>query len=226
MNKKLLITIILLTSIYIISFPKKETNFIMPKNNVIDHDYNYIDINYNDKHIKITLQNYIIGVVAAEMPASFHEEALKAQSIASRTYLINTMSTTPVDTTTNNQVYIDESAMKDKWGTDFETYYNKISKCVKDTKREIITYNNQPIKAFYHSMSNGYTDSSINVFKEQYDYLNITESHEQNTTRTITLSKQYFCTKLDIECSNITISNIKKEIYLNNGYFCILIVMK
>lgn len=183
----------------------------MPKNNVIDHDYNYIDINYNDKHIKITLQNYIIGVVAAEMPASFHEEALKAQSIASRTYLINTMSTIPVDTTTNNQVYIDESAMKDKWGTDFETYYNKISKCVKDTKREIITYNNQPIKAFYHSMSNGYTDSSINVFKEQYDYLNITESHEQNTTRTITLSKQYFCTKLDIDCSNITISNIEKD---------------
>ena len=211
LNKKLLITIILLTSIYIISFPKKETNFIMPKNNVIDHDYNYIDINYNDKHIKITLQNYIIGVVAAEMPASFHEEALKAQSIASRTYLINTMSTNPVDTTTNNQVYIDESAMKDKWGTDFEIYYNKISKCVKDTKREIITYNNQPIKAFYHSMSNGYTDSSINVFKEQYDYLNITESHEQNTLKTITLSKQYFCTKLDIECSNITISNIKKD---------------
>lgn len=211
MNKKLLITIILLTSIYIISFLKQETNFIMPKNNVIDYDYNFVDIDYNDQHLKITLQDYIIGVVAAEMPASFHEEALKAQSIASRTYLINTMSTTPVDTTTNNQVYIDKQTMKEKWGTDFETYYNKISKCVKDTKREIITYNNQPIKAFYHSMSNGYTDSSINVFNEQYDYLNITESYEENTTRTITLSKQYFCTKLNIDCSNITITNIEKD---------------
>ncbi|MGN0966978.1 MAG: SpoIID/LytB domain-containing protein, partial [Candidatus Coprovivens sp.] len=125
----------------------------MPKNNVIDYDYNFVDIDYNDQQFKITLQDYIIGVVAAEMPASFHEEALKAQSIASRTYLINTMSTTPIDTTTNNQVYIDKQTMKEKWGTDFETYYNKISKCVKDTKREIITYNNQPIKAFYHSMS-------------------------------------------------------------------------
>lgn len=211
MNKKLLITIILLTSIYIISFLKQETNFIMPKNNVIDYDYNFVDIDYNDQHLKITLQDYIIGVVAAEMPASFHEEALKAQSIASRTYLINTMSTTPIDTTTNNQVYIDKQTMKEKWGTDFETYYNKISKCVKDTKREIITYNNQPIKAFYHSMSNGYTDSSINVFNEQYDYLNITESYEENTTRTITLSKQYFCTKLNIDCSNITITNIEKD---------------
>lgn len=211
MNKKLLITIILLTSIYIISFLKQETNFIMPKNNVIDYDYNFVDIDYNNQQFKITLQDYIIGVVAAEMPASFHEEALKAQSIASRTYLINTMSTTPIDTTTNNQVYIDKQTMKEKWGTDFETYYNKISKCVKDTKREIITYKNQPIKAFYHSMSNGYTDSSINVFNEQYDYLNITKSYEENTTRTITLSKQYFCTKLNIDCSNITITNIDKD---------------
>ena len=211
MNKKLLITIILLTSIYIISFLKQETNFIMPKNNVIDYDYNFVDIDYNNQQFKITLQDYIIGVVAAEMPASFHEEALKAQSIASRTYLINTMSTTPIDTTTNNQVYIDKQTMKEKWGTGFETYYNKISKCVKDTKREIITYNNQPIKAFYHSMSNGYTDSSINVFNEQYDYLNITKSYEENTTRTITLSKQYFCTKLNIDCSNITITNIEKD---------------
>lgn len=211
MNKKLLITIILLTSIYIISFLKQETNFIMPKNNVIDYDYNFVDIDYNNQQFKITLQDYIIGVVAAEMPASFHEEALKAQSIASRTYLINTLSTTPIDTTTNNQVYIDKQTMKEKWGTDFETYYNKISKCVKDTKRKIITYNNQPIKAFYHSMSNGYTDSSINVFNEQYDYLNITKSYEENTTRTITLSKQYFCTKLNIDCSNITITNIDKD---------------
>lgn len=211
MNKKLLITIILLTIIYIISFLKQETNFIMPKNNVIDNTYNFIDINYNNQHLKITLHDYIVGVVAAEMPASFHEEALKAQSIASRTYLINTMSTTPIDTTTNNQVYIDKTKMKEKWGNQFDKYYNKISNCVKATKRKIITYNKQPIKAFYHSMSNGYTDSSINVFNEQYDYLNITESHEENTKKTITYSKQDFCTKLNIDCTNISITNIEKD---------------
>lgn len=183
----------------------------MPKNNVIDHNYNFIDINYNDKHLKITLHNYIVGVVSAEMPASFHEEALKAQSIASRTYLINTMSTTPIDTTTNSQVYIDGKEMKEKWGTEYEKYYTKISNCVKATKREIITYNNHPIKAFYHSMSNGYTSSSINVFNEQYDYLNITESNEENTLKTITFSRQYFCTKLNIDCNAITLTNIKKD---------------
>lgn len=213
LNKKLLITIILLTIIYIISFFQKETNFIMPKNNVIKKDISYIDIDYKGKHLKLNIDDYIIGVVAAEMPASFEEEALKAQSIASRTYLINTMSTTNlIDTTTNNQAYIDTSTMKEKWGSDYLKYYNKISKCVKETKDKIITYQNKPIKAFYYSMSNGYTESSLNVFNEQLDYLNIIESKwDKDNEETITLSKEEFCNKLNIECSNITITNIKKD---------------
>ena len=213
MNKKLLITIILLTIIYIISFFQRETNFIMPKNNFKDINLSYVDINYNDKHLKVSIDDYIIGVVAAEMPASFEEEALKAQSVASRTYLINTLSTTNlVDTTTNNQVYIDKSAMQEKWGNDYNKYYNKISNCVKETKDKIITYQNKPIKAFYYSMSNGYTESSLNVFNKQLDYLNIIESKwDKDNQEIITISKNDFCTKLNIDCSNIRITNIKKD---------------
>ena len=213
LNKKLLITIILLTIIYIISFFQRETNFIMPKNNFKNINLSYVDINYNDKHLKVNIDDYIIGVVAAEMPASFEEEALKAQSVASRTYLVNTLSTTNlVDTTTNNQVYIDKTAMKDKWGIDYIKYYNKISNCVKETKDKIITYQNKPIKAFYYSMSNGYTESSLNVFNEQLDYLNIIESKwDKDNQEIITISKNDFCTKLNIDCSNIIISNIKKD---------------
>ena len=228
MNKKLLITIILLTIIYIISFFQRETNFIMPKNNFKDINLSYVDINYNDKHLKVSIDDYIIGVVAAEMPASFEEEALKAQSVASRTYLVNTLSTNNlVDTTTNNQVYIDKTAMKDKWGNDYNKYYNKISNCVKETKDKIITYQNKPIKAFYYSMSNGYTESSLNVFNEQLDYLNIIESKwDKDNQEIITISKNDFCTKLNIDCSNIIISNIKKDksnriktIIINNKLF-------
>lgn len=211
MNKKLIIIILLLTIVYIISFTKKETNFIMPKNNVIDKDYNYIDIEYKDKHLKVSLHNYIIGVVAAEMPASFHEEALKAQSVASRTYLINTMSNKPLSTTTDTQVYIDEEEMKKKWGSEFEKYYTKIKKCVRETNREIITYNNEPIKAFYHSMSNGYTNSSLNVFNENYEYLNVTNSLEINTIKTITIDRNEFCYNLNINCEIINISNIERD---------------
>jgi stage II sporulation protein D len=185
----------------------------MPKNNVIKRDIIYVDINYNGQHQKINIDDYIIGVVAAEMPASFEEEAIKAQAIASRTYLINSVSSTNlIDTTTNNQVYIDTSVMKDKWGSDYLKYYNKISNCVKETKDKIITYQNKPIKAFYYSMSNGYTESSLNVFNEQLDYLNIIESKwDKDNQETITISKKDFCTKLNIDCSNISIDNIKKD---------------
>lgn len=185
----------------------------MPKNNFKNIDITYVDINYKDKHLKLNIDDYIIGVVAAEMPASFEKEALKAQSIASRTYLINTMSTANlIDTTTNNQVYIDKSAMLEKWGNDYNKYYNKISNCVKETKDKIITYQNKPIKAFYYSMSNGYTESSLNVFKEQLDYLNIIESKwDKDNQETITISKTDFCQKINIDCSNITITNIKKD---------------
>lgn len=213
MNKKLLITTILLTIVYIISFNNKETNFIMPKKNVIKEDAIFVDINYQNKHKKIELEKYIIGVVAAEMPASFEIEALKAQAIAARTYLINTMSTKKmVDTTTSNQVYIDEIAMKEKWKNDYQKYYNKIKSSVASTKGKIITYKEKPIKAFYHSRSNGYTESSLNVFNEKYDYLNIIESKwEEQNTETITISKQDFCEKLDITCNSISIDNIIKD---------------
>ena len=213
MNKKLLITTILLTIIYIISFNNKETNFIMPKNNVLKEDAIFVDINYQNKHQKIELEKYVIGVVAAEMPASFEIEALKAQAIAARTYLINTMSTNKlVDTTTSNQVFIDKTAMKEKWQNDYQKYYDKIKLSVASTKGKIITYKEKPIKAFYHSRTNGYTESSLNVFNEQYDYLNIVESKwEEQNTETITISKQDFCQKLDISCNTILIDNIVKD---------------
>lgn len=212
MNKKLLITTILLTIIYIISIDK-DTNFIMPKNKVIDNNLMYVDINYEGKHLKVGLEDYVIGVVAAEMPASFEEEALKAQGIASRTYLINTMSNKrTVNTDTSSQVYIDKSKMIDKWEEKYEYYYTKIKNAVLSTKGKILTYKNEPIKAFYYSMSNGYTESSINVFNENYDYLNVVESKwDMNNEETKVIKKEEFCKLIDINCERIIISNIKVD---------------
>lgn len=212
MNKKLLITTILLTIIYIISI-NKDTNFIMPQNKVIDNEIYYVDIDYKNKHVKLSLEDYVIGVVAAEMPASFEIEALKAQGIAARTYLINNVSMNKtIKTDTNFQVYIDKNEMKNKWKDKYDYYYNKIKEAVLSTKGKILTYNNQPIKAFYYSMSNGYTESSINVFNEYYDYLTIKESKwEQDNIQTKTINRSDFCNLLSINCNNINISNIKLD---------------
>ena len=90
------------------------------------------DVNYVD------LDEYLLGVVAGEMPANFEKEALKAQVVASRTYVYNR--NLSVDNTTNTQVYLDDSEMKKKWGDNYNEYYEKIKIAVAETKNEVMMY--------------------------------------------------------------------------------------
>ena len=212
MNKKLIYTLVILIPITIISFFYKGTNFIMQENKQTV-DKHQINVETIDKLLTVDIEEYIIGVVAGEMPALFHVEALKAQAIASRTYLINHLqSNNSISNTTDDQVYLTKEEMKEKWGEDYEKYYNKIKEAVTTTKDLIMYYENEPIKAYYFSTSNGYTASSISVFNEQRDYLTSVESpFDQNNSNTIEITKQDFCTKLDISCNQISITNITKD---------------
>ncbi len=212
MNKKLIYTLVILIPITIISFFIKGTNFIMQKNKQSVDKYQ-INVETTDKLLTIDIEEYIIGVVAGEMPALFQEEALKAQAVASRTYLINHLQTNDsITNTTDDQVYLTKEEMKDKWGEDYDKYYAKIKKAVIETKNLIMYYQNKPIKAYYFSTSNGYTASSISVFNEQKEYLNSVESpFDKDNSHTIEISKQDFCNKLNIQCNNISIANIIKD---------------
>lgn len=212
MNKKLIYTLVILIPITIISFFFKETNFIMQKNKQSVDKYQ-VNIDTTDKLLTVELEEYIIGVVAGEMPALFSEEALKAQAIASRTYLINHLqSNNSISNTTDDQVYLTKEEMKEKWKDDYDKYYNKIKEAVTATKGLIMYYNNEPIKAYYFSTSNGYTASSISVFNEQRDYLTSVESpFDQDNSNTIEISKKDFCNKLDISCNQISTTNIIKD---------------
>ena len=212
MNKKLIYTLVILIPITIISFLFKGTNFIMQKNKQIVDKYQ-VNVETTDKLLTVDIEEYIIGVVAGEMPALFHDEALKAQAIASRTYLINHLqSNKTITNTTDDQVYLTKEEMKEKWKEDYEKYYNKIKEAVLSTKDLIMYYNNEPIKAYYFSTSNGYTASSISVFNEEREYLTSVESpFDKDNSNTITISKEDFCTKLSITCNQISISNIAKD---------------
>ena len=127
-----------------------------------------IKINKNNEINELNLEDYIVGVVAGEMPASFNIEALKAQAVASRTYAMykTEISDTELKTTTDDQVYITVDEMKEKWGIDFNEYYNKIKKAVKDTKNLVMKQDDKLFKSFYFAMSNGYTEDSSQVFGE------------------------------------------------------------
>ena len=212
LNKKLIYTLVLLIPLTVISFYLKETNFIIQKNKQNVDKYQ-VNIDTTDNLLTVDLEEYIIGVVAGEMPALFHEEALKAQSIASRTYLIHHLqSNKTISNTTDDQVFLTKEEMKDKWKDDYDKYYEKIKQAVTATKNLIMYYDNKPIKAFYFSKSNGYTASSISVFNEQYEYLTIVESpYDQDNLNTIEISKKDFCIKLNITCNQISITNITKD---------------
>lgn len=131
----------------------------------------------NGTILEITLTDYLIGVVGAEMPASFNIEAIKAQAVAARTYTLKRVLNNQVLTdTTINQKYEDVSTLKSKWGSDFDKYYNKIKEAVISTDKEVITYNGNYIDAIYHSTSNGKTEDSIYVWGNEYAYLKSVDS--------------------------------------------------
>lgn len=125
-----------------------------------------VKINKNNKIEELNLEDYIVGVVAGEMPASFEKEALKAQAIASRTYALyqKEISNNVLEITTDDQVYNTTDEMKEKWSEDYEKYYKKIKDAVSETKYMIMKKNNKLFKSFYFAMSNGYTEDEVAVF--------------------------------------------------------------
>jgi stage II sporulation protein D len=129
----------------------------------------------------IPLEQYVVGVVAGEVPATFDSEAIKAQAIAARTYVLkrveyNKNKDYDVVDTVLNQVYLDVEYLKKAWKNDYITKINKMRKAVADTKGEILTYDNKLVDALFFSTSNGYTENSEEVFGFKAPYLRSVES--------------------------------------------------
>lgn len=134
---------------------------------------------------KLSLEDYIVGVVAAEMPAEFELEALKAQALTARTYIVNQLLSeqkigvpegADVTDTENHQVFRSDEELRKQWGADYKWKIKKIKKAVKATAGQILTYNNEPIYAAFFSTSNGYTENSEDYWKSETPYLKSVES--------------------------------------------------
>lgn len=178
-----------------------------------------VKVNKDSNIYEMNIEEYLIGVVGCEMPALFEEEALKAGTVAARTYLLNKLENNEnyiISSTTNDQCYSDENELKEKWGDNYSNYRSKIEKAVNETKGEYMTYNGEIIKAFYFSTSNGKTENVQNVFGEKLDYLvSVDSNYDKNTTqfnKTIEITKSDFLKKLNLsESKEIKITNITKN---------------
>lgn len=112
---------------------------------------------------EIALEDYVLGVVSAEMPASFELEALKAQAVAARTFVLSR--NLQVDDTTANQVYHDENQRREKWQENFDIYEGKIREAIESTKGEVLMYDGNYISALFFSSSNGKTENNEDYFE-------------------------------------------------------------
>ena len=129
----------------------------------------------------IALEEYVVGVVSGEMPVSFELEALKAQSVASRSYVLKKIENNKdneydVVDTVSNQVYLDDNQLKEKWGDNYSKYISKARQAVNETSMEYLEYQGEVIDAMFFSTSNGYTEDSGVVFQKSLPYLKSVES--------------------------------------------------
>ncbi len=142
---------------------------------------------------EVPVREYVIGAVCAEMPAAFEEEALKAQAVAAHTYaerqhLRELASPTPglcgadlSDDTSVYQGFLTEEEAKKCYGENADAYYSRISEAVDEVLPYIITFDDEPIIAAFHSISPGMTESAGNAWGTDVEYLIPVDSSEDTS---------------------------------------------
>ena len=216
---------------------------------IYDKNYKEIELEYiNNVFIRvkrqktneietIPLEEYIVGVLAGEMPITFELEAFKAQAVASRSYALtrieyNKEKEYDVVDSVMNQVYLDNDYLKEAWGSSYVKNINKLRQAVNETIDEYLVYEGKIVDAMFFSTSNGYTEDSGNVFNFSLGYLQSVESPWDQEVSAAFLTKKYmtlsdFYKKLGIDYNkNLNIEITKRSesgrimiIYINGVKF-------
>lgn len=169
--------------------------------------YKKINLLHNNENVVETLEleDYLINVVAAEMPVEYEEEALKAQATVARTYTLYQIenghkhdNADVCDSSTCCQAWISKEKRYEKWGDNQDGKWSKLTNAVYSTAGEVITYNGKPIDAFFHSNSGGTTEIPINVWGgSDFPYLQVVETSGEDEYSQYYSEKEY--TKAEIE---------------------------
>ena len=187
---------------------------------------------------ELDLEEYIKGVVVSEMPANFHEEALKAQAVAARTYYMNKRINPCKDAeskgaeicdSTNCQVYMDKEEIMSKWiKDDRESNWDKIDKAVEATRGEVLTYEGVVLEyPQFFAISSGKTEDAVDVFSMNIPYLKSIDSEGEEIApkfeSTLSISLDEFVDKMKVKYNDIVLSkdtivnSIKIQSYTQGG---------
>ena len=165
-----------------------------------------------DRAETLSMRDYVIGCVAAEMPAAYEPEALKAQAAASAT-LARYMRAHNTDNAAlkggviaadpgSYQGYLDNGALRERWGDSFDAYYKKIADAVDEALPYVITCAGEPIEAAFHAVSSGRTENAEVIWGKAEPYLVSVESEGDRLSPGYasgeTVAPEAFCEKLGL----------------------------
>ena len=134
----------------------------------------------------LSMRDYVIGCVAAEMPAVYEDAALRAQAAASAALARYMQANNKENDALKGGViaadpasyqgYYTEEEMRERWGDDFDRYYQKIAAAVDETLPYTLTYNGAPVVAAFHAVSSGETETAETAWGKAIPYLISVES--------------------------------------------------
>ena len=183
---------------------------------------------------QVKIDDYLCNVVSAEMPADYEIEALKAQAVVARTYTIYKINNKKhenadiCDDSTCCQAWVDKETRFSRWEeSKRESNWEKIQKCIQETQGQIVTYQNQPINAFFHANSGGKTELPVNVWGGTgLPYLQVVETAGEEGYKQyeseVELTQDELIEKLKTKYSDISIDfsnqeNLKILEYTDSG---------
>lgn len=167
------------------------------------------------------LGTYLVGVVRAEMPASFEPEALKAQAVAARTYTLHKIKQRgnhgdAADLCTDPgccQAYLEAVQARQNWGEKADVYESKVEEAVHTTDGQVVLYGGEPILAVFHSSSAGRTRAAGEVWVNDLPYLQAVESPEQGET----IPQYYSRVEISLEDFRNRVQSLWPEVEFSAG---------
>lgn len=237
MRKLFLLSVVIVLTIYVLNIFFKVQIYSNNEFGFGENKYVRVKRNSTGTIEKVPFEEYIIGVVAGEMPASFDIEALKAQAVAARSYVLTKMNQNKngdydVVDTISNQVYLDDNILRKNWGSNYDTNISRIRDAVISTRGKYLTYNGEVVNAFFFSTSVGKTENCVDIFGGNLPYLvSVDSSWDEEVSPVFAVEKKYtlndFYEYLELPYDDIVNINILdttstgriKKILINNKEF-------
>ena len=204
------------------------TNIAEPEQTEMPSDDNelMIQVLIGEEVKAMALETYVTGVVLAEMPAAFDEEALKAQAVAARTYTLRRVEQNIKHDTANVctqsaccQAFCSWPDFLSRKGSMAEL--NRVIQAVEKTKGEVLLYGGELIEATYFSCSGGSTEDAVAVWGESIPYLQAVDSPgEENATHfsdTVSFTAEDFASKLNIVLTGLPTQWVTDPVYTRGG---------